>query len=482
MKAAAKSSLGLLGAAVVAGALGLYAWFGVMKPDEREAEQKAVDERLISVAGAQGDGGATVPSFTRLTVTSGAETTTLERRGDVWFLTSPVQSKADPTVVSALLRQLETGNVKEQLEPRPSAEDLARYGLQPPKFSVRAAADAGEFTIEGGIENPFDGSVFVRKTGSEAVYSASGVLRASLAKSTFDLRDKQVLSLPAEDVASIEVKLRQGGFTLVQESGAWRLTAPKQASADRDAVSAMLSSLASERATAFPADTPEVRKLLEKPSVTATVRLASGGETRLRLGGEGGVLYALREQDGSPPVLAQVNPSAATHLTKTFEALRDKTALKFDREAVARIVLHGPGEPLELVRDAADAGATPSWRLTKPESGAAQAWKVSSLLWSLSSLQGESLVEENARNLRPYGLEKPARRIELFAQDGTSLATLAVGGEVKGAPDRVYVLNGAGTVLDVEKSRLGELPAAAADLLEKSPDTRDAGLAQSSPD
>jgi hypothetical protein len=48
MSARSKNLWTLLGAAVVAAGLGLYAWFGVMRGEEKEAEQKRIAERLSS--------------------------------------------------------------------------------------------------------------------------------------------------------------------------------------------------------------------------------------------------------------------------------------------------------------------------------------------------------------------------------------------------------------------------------------------------
>ena len=48
-------------------------------------------------------------------------------------------------------------------------------------------------TLYGGIENPFDGSVYVRRDGDSRVYSADGAVRYALEKDLYALRDKEFL-------------------------------------------------------------------------------------------------------------------------------------------------------------------------------------------------------------------------------------------------------------------------------------------------
>ncbi|HZH02986.1 MAG TPA: DUF4340 domain-containing protein, partial [Myxococcaceae bacterium] len=208
-----KNLVTLGGLLVAVGGLGLYAYFGVMKPSETEIELKASDEKLFRAyaPGTQSeDGGEPAdPVFTGLTLRTKGETTRLEKRRDGWWVVAPVQAKAEQFAVDTLTSQLRSGKFKRVVEEHPTDADLARYGLKAPAFSVSAQAylpdpSGGdkddpsrkrEVTLQGGIENTFDGSVYLRREGDPKVYSVEGGVRLALEKTSFDLRDKEVLSL-----------------------------------------------------------------------------------------------------------------------------------------------------------------------------------------------------------------------------------------------------------------------------------------------
>ncbi len=487
MTATGKNFAGLLVASLVAGALGLYAFFGVKKPQEREAEQRAVSDRLVAVLPAGVDGGiAAAPTFTALTVEAQGETTVLERRGDQWFLTSPVQAPADEHAVSQLLGQLGSGKVKTRLEAQPSAEELARYGLAPPKFTVRGTAQSGEATVQfqlhGGIENPFDGSVFLRKDQDPAVYSAPGAVRSALEKTPFQLRDKKLLHLDPATLASVEVTFpKDAGYSLRRSEEGWTLVAPRKGAADAETVTAMLTAFAAERALAFPSSLTEGVSI-QSPLLEARFVPVSGSPIRVRIAADPeGRHYALREEaEGS--VLAEVGPTAVTQLQKGFDELRDKSVLRFERQAAARLVFKpaGTGEEIELVRESADAGVSDRWRVTRPVQGPAIAWKVSTLLWGLSSLKARAVVAESSRNLARFGLTADAAWARVYDAGGQLLAELTVGATSKTEPALSYAKGGSPVIFEVEKNRLTELPNEANSLLD-SRLASDAGQAASVP-
>jgi len=95
MSARSKNLWTLLGAAVVAAGLGLYAWFGVMKGDEKEAEQKRAAERLVQPV-SRPDGGTENVRYDRLVVKAKGQSTELSRLPDSsWVITRPLKTADD---------------------------------------------------------------------------------------------------------------------------------------------------------------------------------------------------------------------------------------------------------------------------------------------------------------------------------------------------------------------------------------------------
>ncbi|HYV45296.1 MAG TPA: DUF4340 domain-containing protein [Myxococcaceae bacterium] len=499
-----RSVVTLLGFTAAAAAVGLYAYFGVMKGDEKEAAQKESADKLVSGGPAEklpDGGGPPPPEFTKITVHAKGETTTVEKQPDgTWRMTAPLSAAVDQYVLDALTTQLKDGKVDQKVEAAPTDADLRKYGLQEPAWTVEAAATVQgapkQVKLAGGAENAFNGSIYLRKDADPAVYSASGGMRFNLEKSSYDLRDKQVLSVDEAKIASIDVAKPKGGYALVRVEGAgaqaWKLTKPKPQDADGQTVINALGQLKNERATAFVADSPEERKKdgLESPALDVTFGLQGGDKVRLRLakaGGSGGgkpdagaspsdKYYALRE-DKNGAVLAEVNASALGHLDKSADDLRDKSVLQFDKDAVAEVSFRpqGGGAPIRVTRDQKkpeDGGApTPAetWAVAAPEVGPAKAWKVSSNLWTLGSLQATAFDEENPKSWDKYGINDKSRQVVLQDAAGKPLATLTVGSEVKGKANMVYVRGTRNVVLEMDSARLTDLPQKVEDVLDRPP-------------
>ncbi|MBI3185646.1 MAG: DUF4340 domain-containing protein [Myxococcales bacterium] len=483
--------------ALLAAGLGLYAYYGVEKGDQREQERKEVTDLLFSLrreGEKAADGSALQLEFTSITVSAKGETTVLEREGGEWRITSPIRAKADKVTVDSLTSQIQTAKLNAKVEENPDQAALAKYGLEPPAFTVSAYAyvpdEKGggkddpsrrrEATVHGGIENTFDGSVYLKKEGDPAVYSAAGGVRWSLEKTTYELRDKEVMSVDEAKLKSIEVRAKANSYALERdEKKAWKMIRPVAIEVDASAVTTMLSSIRYDRATAFPKDTPEERAALglEAPQSDVTFTLESGEKVRLRLARRaldaGEKAHALREES-SGATLAEVSPVAVSALDKSPADLKDKSLLAFDKEQVARIAFKlASGQEVLVERSPTDAGWSEDWQVVAPERGPAKKWKLSSLLWSLASLKAAQLGEV-PKDWSKYGVDAKSRSVALFGRDGQELSRLWLGKEVDGKPGTLYARGVKPELGEVDSGRLSELPSALTDVLDR-PAPTDAG-------
>ncbi|XXF80446.1 DUF4340 domain-containing protein [Myxococcaceae bacterium GXIMD 01537] len=472
----------LLAASVLAGGLGLYAWRGTKEAGKPKPGPGASEERLFAAPGK----GQAAPALTRITVTARGGTTTLERGDSGWRLTAPVSAPADRRAVEALLTQLQSARLRATVEENPTEADLARYGLSPPAFTVTASGDDGaaSVTLHGGIENPFDGSVYVRREGDPRVHTAEGSVRLALDKGPFELRDKEVLALDPASVRSIEVKTRAHAWTLERgDDKAWRLMKPSARLADEARVKELLSSLKSQRALAFPPDSAaeRTRMGLDAPMAEARFTLVTGEPVRLRLAVRDGEAhaYALREQ-GSDATLTEVPAGALTALDVAPGELRDRKVLNFKREDVRRVVFQPDegGAPFSVTR-LKGSGVVDDWEVDAPSRARAQKWKLVAVLGGLSALKASAFVEAPSKRGEKYGLTASSRGVTLLGADGQVLARLSLGQEVPNEPGRLYAQGSGDEVMEVESSRLNDLPEALADLLEPAPS--DAGTASETP-
>ena len=489
MNAQKKNLVSLLVGALVAGGLGLYAYFGVMKPEEQELQRKEVDSTLFAVQEPDEHGhdgsAAPRPVFTSLTVEARRSKTVMELKDGVWRVTSPVSARADRRLVEGLAQQLLSAKFKATVEENPTDADLERYALKPPRATVTVKAYVPDaqgggaddparqrtLTFHSGAENPFDGSVYVRREGDPRVYSADGALRFALEKHTNDWRDHMLFTLSEPSLLRMEVKARKNAYTLERTTSdkAWKLVQPVELRADAERVAQLVAQLTDFRALTFPPQErePAARAALEKPQVEALFVSTLGEPLRVRVSEvqvDGMTqTYALAER-GAESMLAEVDPHLLVAIDLGVPEFKDKKALAFQNDQVSQLVIHpaGKGDTLKLVK-ALDSN---KWEVVEPMPAQAKEFKVASLLGTLERLKALALGEPRPKNWSKYGISDTSRGVSLRDSDGKELARLWIGTEVKGNPGRVWARGSAEEVLELEKSTLERLPLKFEDLVQ----------------
>jgi len=462
----------------VAAAIGGYAYFGVFKKDQAQTEKKAIDERLFTTVKAGDkpvDGGVLKTEFTKLTVIAKGETTVIERSiGAPWLIVSPFKAEVDPLVIDALTSQLQQAKFKSTLEENPTEDDLKKYGLSPPEFMVEATAQVGpngepvSVKLTGGIENTFDGSVYMRRNEERPVYLAEGGVRWSLAKGSFDLRKKELASVDETQLKSLEVTAKANSYRLERNADkSWQLVKPFNALADSNTVNAMLGQLRGAKALSF------VTEAMSRKRVALAVMTTTDDKTiRLDFGAPpaDGVTsgYLLRE-DEHGSVLAEVKFENLGLLDRNPLDLRDKTIVTFKKELVTRMLFHNAdGSEFTVEQEAVDGGAPiQAWRVTGL--GPAKTFKVTAVIWLLSTIKGAAFVDEKGRDLSKLGLDAKGRYIALFGADGAELARFSIGKAVPDKPNIYFVRGTRPLIIEVDGARFTELPSMPADLLEGPP-------------
>ena len=216
---------------------------------------------------------------------------------------------------------------------------------------------------------------------------------------------------------------------LVKEGSGWKVTAPFAAPADMTAVESMLTSL--EKLEADEVVVEQAASLseygLDKPSRTVTA-VVEGALAPLS------VQFGAKSPDGSS-VYARTGSAPKVYLVpswiegsfdkKPFD-LRDRDLLHVKRDDVRSLEVVGPEGSYSLART--DAG---EWAFTKPVATRAGRWSVDGLLGTIENLRMESVAADAATDVKPFGLEKPARSVTLVLKDGGA-RTLEIGA---GAPD-----------------------------------------------
>jgi len=181
--------------------LGSYAWHQGSQPKEPSHKLSALPTggvKKIDVAPRSAPGYA------------------LEKRGETWFLTSPIEARADQTQVRRMLDLL-SATSREKL----AATDLKRFDLDPPAMKVSMDGQAFSF----GGTNPLSQDQYL-STG-DSVYLVS-TYYASLVPTASDRMLTHSLFNESEKAVGFKFK----DFSIEQKDGKWTL-AP-QPSADNE--------------------------------------------------------------------------------------------------------------------------------------------------------------------------------------------------------------------------------------------------------
>jgi hypothetical protein len=211
---------------------------------------------------------------------------------------------------------------------------------------------------------------------------------------------------------------------LVKEKDGWRMKTPADVAADSAQVDSLLSSLDTLQAEEVVTETPAALAEygLDKPRNTVSVAvegtkaplvLAVGAKTP-----DGGALYA---KTPDRPRVFTIGSHLEGSLDKKPFDLRDREILHVKRDAVRSLEVSGPEGSYALSRT--EGG---DWAFTQPVATQAGRWSVDALLGSLESLRMDSVADESPKDLKTFGLDKPARTVTLGLSDGTR-KTLEIG-------------------------------------------------------
>ncbi len=274
-------------------------------------------------------------------------------------------------------------------------------------------------------------------------------------------KDK-VFTADSAKFEEVEVHAASGEVTALKKvNGLWEIVKPESLPTDSSEIGSLLSSL----------DTLEVQRVIdEHPANPAEFGLAPArfsvafkvaGEPamkRLEIGKKtptGSDLYARVE--GQQRVFL-ISAYLEDSLNKTTFGLRDKTALKFDREAADTLTLEVTGSPaLSFVKKGTE------WRFTKPYDAKADFGIVDGVVSKLSSARMTAIeTADGTKDLKKYGLDKPQAVATVGV--GSTQARLAVGSKkADGALyardlSRPLIFTVDATLLDDLKKKPDDLP------------------------
>jgi phage host-nuclease inhibitor protein Gam len=370
-------------------------------------------------------------------------------------MTAPLDTGADPATITSITQALATLDRQRTIDE--TGANPAQYGLGTPKLQIDFTTnDGASHTLSLGESNPTKASLYATRDGSPAVFLVPQYQESTFNKSTFDLRDKSILTFKRDDLKSLA--LTADGHTVdLDKAGEseWRMTAPVKARADFGTVEGVVSKLQTTQmksvVTSEAPSAADLRKYgLEHPAITATLQTGATPLT-LDIGGDAGsdTLYA---RTSARPGVFTVESALAGDLRRAPDEYRRHDLFDFRAYNATKVELTRNGKTTTFERTKGQGeGAADSWRRTTPAPAAdADKDKVDAMLAKLADLRADSFVSSTAGT----GLANPVLTVHVTFNDGTDQEQVTFG-QSNGAA-YAAVPNDAGAA-KVDNSALGEV-------------------------
>jgi hypothetical protein len=273
---------------------------------------------------------------------------TLEARASEgkWYVTRPVNDRADENSVRGLITQLSPLKADRKVEASPSL--LVGYQLDRPAVRARFRGHKDrpnlEHSIAVGRKNPtFNGYYTMVDDDTSKVYLVpSYVVESHLQKEPAKYRFQKIAEFAADDVSRAVLVRADSTITLERNAVRdWEITAPEKLPADQAAVNGLVRRLSSQTIETFVEENPTDLATygLDRAEITFEVSLEDGSTTTLLVGkpadaGESAKYYAKR---GSGTNVFTIPKSGRDAFSKSLFDLREKKIPSYKLEDVARV-------------------------------------------------------------------------------------------------------------------------------------------------
>jgi hypothetical protein len=381
----------------------------------------------------------------RLELTHDGQEIVFVKDNDRWKLDKPLHADADREKVNELLTKLSSLEARDKdiLD----AANLKDYGLDKPATVIKVTVEEeikGEnepkkktrtLTVKLGKDDKDAKKLYAQADDWPRVNAVEDSLAALVARPALAYRGKRLFDFTAADLAKIEVRRGDKTYTLQQDKGTWKLSAPVAADADTAAVSQLANSLSNLEALEYVSDAPKAEELgpqygLGEPAVVVKLEFTDKDKPPQ-------TLHIGKARGDKPGYFARVanspEPSAVFAVNNDIFHALDKDSLAFLPHELWRV------RPEEITALKVRKGDQPEYRLTHadkewrvegPFTAPALAGTVQSMTNELAAPRCESYKAHEAKDLKEYGLDKPYLTLTLTAGEGKE-HTLLVGNPIE---------------------------------------------------
>jgi len=270
-----------------------------------------------------------------------------------WKITSPKPLVADQESVSTILYNLSPMDGATLIEEK--AADLKQFGLADPEAQISATGKDGKtHTILVGDETPTGDSAYVMLSGESKVYSVPKNTKTNLDKGLKDLRDKRLMPVDFDKLASMEINGAKLHLTFGSDDGQWAVRKPANLRGDTSKMETIIEKL--RTSTMDPgtsdADMKKAASLFASGAPIATLKAtdASGSqELQIRKAADG--YYA---KTTAMEGVYKVPKELGEAVNKDTEDFREKRVFDFAEADPDKVELHDGSKAYFLTRSGED--------------------------------------------------------------------------------------------------------------------------------
>ena len=374
---------------IVALGIGGYAWF--VERDKEPAGSTPKHDKVFTVESEKID---------QITVKSATgETTKLMREAGAWKIVSPAALTPDLAEVSAMTTALAGVEMEKVVEE--NAASLGNFTLEPARISVTFHVEGGaSHTLDLGVKTPTGADLYARADGGKKVFLVGAYREDALNKSTFNLRDKTILTFDRDRADYLKIDNGKTPVSMAKAGTAqWKLSDPITGGADFTAVDGIIGRLFQLKMKSLVAEdgSADSKKYgFDKPQYTVTLGAGSARST-IVIGGaaEEGSVYA---RELTRPAVFTIESALADDLKKPATDYRQKDAFDFRAFTARRLEITRGGQTYVFALASPAAEAKPAeWKLEKPADKAIDGTKANDMLTNFSNLRADSFVDAPAR-------------------------------------------------------------------------------------
>ncbi|HEY3174976.1 MAG TPA: DUF4340 domain-containing protein [Candidatus Polarisedimenticolia bacterium] len=368
----------------------------------------------------------------------GSPELTLRLDAGQWRIATPLEARADPDKVSALLSSLSFLRIEQKLDAVAEAE-LAEFKLKEPqaRVTIKLSEAAADLSLSLGDKTAIGGNYYAQRPGAGDVLLVSGDAAQILTADPAALRYKKVVGADVWKVARF--KIERGAEAVAFARGAagdeWRIESPIAFPAEGSKVQGLWFDLQSLEAESFESENPSPEDLrrfgLDAPVLHLTVWIkqeepeaggAPGSSVRVAFADPNGGEAVYARRDDMPAVM-KIKKDVLEKLGKPLASLseyREARPAPLDRWKLARVELRRKDGPVTLVKDQESS----KWHWGGADGGEMPSEQVNALLDAIEAVKATGFLDGPGATGRAP--EEPALTVTLMEGSGETARSVTV--------------------------------------------------------